>query len=640
MRHCATACAPGPAAWWIALLLLATGLVSAQTVPLEWRRAGNTLVSAGLADPASGGVARVWYSAGGGTLYARTATGNVFERSESDEDGGWRRSRAAAPVTVSLLAGELIPERGAKMLEAGSGVRYAWAASIFRSADEGRSWDNTSRYRGASLIGEGLADLAVSPSNPEEITAATASGVWRSADGGLSWSGMNDGLPNLPLRRLLSVRPLRAELFFQEASRSGEAVWQAAAGREGAWRPTAPDMLDAEALRRRGFEQMLREQAPGSAVTADASAGDWIYAASAGRIWVSADRGRSWRVSPVPGPANVTRLLTFAQEPRTALAVLATDTGSRVARTVNGGLFWDDVTSDLPASAVGGIAADFESGAVYAATAAGLYYAQMDLLRAAPAPSWRPIGDLLPASPAVDVMLDAGGSQLYVALEGDGVWAALAPHRFRDPRLVNAADRSTRAAAPGTLLSVLGALVSRARAGSLNVPVLAASGGESQIQVPFEVSGSQLDLQLTPADAGAPLSLSLPLRAASPAIFVDPDGAPMVLDADRGVLLDAGSPARAGSRIQILATGLGRVTPEWPTGLAAPADSPPRVAAAVRAMVDRVPVVVTKATLAPGYIGFYVVEVQLPDVVNNGPAELAIETGGQSSAAVTLHLVQ
>jgi uncharacterized protein (TIGR03437 family) len=112
----------------------------------------------------------------------------------------------------------------------------------------------------------------------------------------------------------------------------------------------------------------------------------------------------------------------------------------------------------------------------------------------------------------------------------------------------------------------------------------------------------------------------------------------MVLDADRGILLDAMTPARSGSRIQILATGLGRVQPEWPTGMAAPLESPPKVVAPVRVYLDRAPVEVTRATLAPGYIGFYLVEVRLPEIVNQGPAELYLEADGQPSNRVSVYL--
>jgi uncharacterized protein (TIGR03437 family) len=98
------------------------------------------------------------------------------------------------------------------------------------------------------------------------------------------------------------------------------------------------------------------------------------------------------------------------------------------------------------------------------------------------------------------------------------------------------------------------------------------------------------------------------------------------------------SPARSGARVQILAAGLGRVRPDWPTGLAAPIDNPPQVVADLRAYLDRLPLAVKRATLAPGYIGFYLVEVELPDVVNIGPADLYIEAGGQASNHVQAYL--
>ena len=46
----------------------------------------------------------------------------------------------------------------------------------------------------------------------------------------------------------------------------------------------------------------------------------------------------------------------------------------------------------------------------------------------------------------------------------------------------------------------------------------------------------------------------------------------------------------------------------------------------------------TRATLAPGYIGFYLVEVQLPEIVNAGPAELYMEAGAQPSNRVRIYL--
>jgi len=87
-----------------------------------------------------------------------------------------------------------------------------------------------------------------------------------------------------------------------------------------------------------------------------------------------------------------------------------------------------------------------------------------------------------------------------------------------------------------------------------------------------------------------------------------------------GLLLDASRPARPNMRVQTPATGLGRVTPDFPAGVAAPLSNPPRVNAAIHAWLDRGPLDVAEATLAAGCAGMYVVEVRLPAIVNAGPA--------------------
>jgi uncharacterized protein (TIGR03437 family) len=58
----------------------------------------------------------------------------------------------------------------------------------------------------------------------------------------------------------------------------------------------------------------------------------------------------------------------------------------------------------------------------------------------------------------------------------------------------------------------------------------------------------------------------------------------------------------------------------------------------VKAYLDRAPVEVTRATLAPGYIGLYLIELQLPALVNAGPSELYITANGQDSNRVRVYL--
>lgn len=555
---------------------------------------------------------------------ARLPSGRVVETADFER---WQASQAVPPRQIGT-AEETAPEPEATGVTAAApGRRYAWRRAVHRSDDDGKSWVNVTHHRGRSILGAPLLDLAVSPVDPDELVLSTGSGVWRSLDGGLTWSGLNDALPNLPARKILAVRPVRVQLDTGEAEwRPGQPAWQVLA---------AGDGPGEEQLRSRLAEVL------GGAVSAAHASGDWLYGGLAGRLMASSDRGRTWQSFGVPEASVVTAIVALREDPRVALASLAPgddeSRSARVLRTTNGGLFWDDLTANLPAGPVYGITADFETGAIYAATGQGVFGTYGELRAAGPATLWQRLTGSLPEGPALDVRLDEAGNQIYVLMEGTGVFSAMAPHRWLRPRLVNAADRTNRPAAPGGLLSVLGSRVTSVRAGNLEVPVLAATDGESQIQIPFEVRGESVSLAL---NGGALRNMTMPLRPVSPAIFVDREGAPMILDADKGVLLEPGTPARAGTRIQILAAGMGRVNPDWPTGTPAPATQPPEVVAPVRVYLDRVPLAVTRATLAPGFVGLYLIEVHLPEIVNNGPAELFLESGGQSSRRVSLWLLQ
>jgi uncharacterized protein (TIGR03437 family) len=59
----------------------------------------------------------------------------------------------------------------------------------------------------------------------------------------------------------------------------------------------------------------------------------------------------------------------------------------------------------------------------------------------------------------------------------------------------------------------------------------------------------------------------------------------------------------------------------------------------VTAWLDGAPVQVThRAVLAPGLIGYYLVEIEIPSSVNYGPGELYIETDGQQSNHVRVYI--
>jgi uncharacterized protein (TIGR03437 family) len=250
------------------------------------------------------------------------------------------------------------------------------------------------------------------------------------------------------------------------------------------------------------------------------------------------------------------------------------------------------------------------------------------------APQWSQVAGL-PAGRVVDVSLDAGETQLWAAIEGLGLYAGLAPHRALDPKVVSAADWMSHAAAPGALFSVRGARVSQATAGGMNVPVLAARDNESELQFPFNMTGTSVALVVNGPQGQRQFS-AITLQPTAPAIL-EINGQPQLEDADRGEMLDIMHLAHSRMRVRIYASGLGKVRPDWEAGVEAPVDNPPSVVAPVVAYLNGEQIEVSRAVLAPMLKGWYWVEVELPALLDSGMADLYLRVGGQDSNHVRLY---
>lgn len=601
----------------LVLGIVAAFPAAAQTAT-AWKHVAGTTIDEGLAGPASGPVDSVWYAPGGRALLARTQSGRIFEiGGENSAIANWRLNTAGAPsqppANLEAFA-ETLPEPGAK-IQSVSGRLYAAAPSnLYESEDNGQTWVNLTGFNNRSILGGGFTALAVSPADPQELTAANRFGVWRSLDGGLSWRALNEDLPNLPVRKLIG----RGMILLADG--------EAAEAAQGLWKPVAA--ADPELALRARFGAALHTDLSAAAesdAVAYAGTGD-------GRLLVSQDGGSTWGAASAATGSPIARIWVDGESAGVALAA----SGSRLFRTVNAGLFWDDVTGALPPGEIHGIAADRAAGVVYLATDAGVYGAKLSLNDAgAAAPSWASISRDLPAAPAWDVALNPDNT-MTVALDGYGVFESPAPYRSRGVRLVSGADLTERAAAPGSLVSVLGANVATAKNDGIAYPVLAASNESSQLQVPFEATPGTYSLALQGANDR--WTVPLTVKDAAPAIFVDADGSPLVLDAESGLVLDSKVPIYAGSSVEILATGLGKVTPAWPTGVPAPVDSPPTVNANVTAFLDGQQIEVTRAVLAPDYVGYYLIRLRIPSIVNRGANEFRIVMNGEESNKVKLYL--
>jgi uncharacterized protein (TIGR03437 family) len=589
-------------------LLAATVSLAAQT---NWRKVGGTTFEAGLAAPATGAVASVWFSPDGGKLYAHTISGNTWETADFET---WSKAVAPSPHPNNAVAGLRAPE-SARGIAGPGGILYALGANLLRSEDNGRTWVNLTGYRGQSVIGVGQNDLAVNPRDPQFVVVANAWGVWSSHDGGMSWLGLNDNLPNLSISEIQSVgNGIRATLFGLGNSLLAPAT--------ATWEPLGG-----------GPDYSAISKTLSAAITAVAVVGDTAYAGSNdGRIWVSRDRQATWTVSPNQAGGAIERI--FADPTAANIAFVASSGTSRsILRTINSGQFWDDITGVLSENPAHGVAADRATGAIYVATDRGVFLARADLNALGTVSTWTALSGL-PDTAARDVKL--AGTHLFAATEGYGLYSASTPLLTGTVRLVSAADLNERPAAPGALFSLVGGKIQSARAGDLNVPVLASADEESQIQVPFEATGAQLSLSLV--GAASSRTMTLPLRAVSPAIFLNRNETPILMDADTGLMLEPKLSLRPHSRIQLLATGLGKTTPNWPTAVPAPAENPPAVAASVQVFLGGRPIDVTRATLAPGYVGLYLIEVELPSILDAGAAELYLSVDAVESNHVRVYL--
>ena len=595
----------------LALLLVATGtfvsLSFAQVSQgqISWSHVGGTAVASGLAGRAGGAVRGVWYSADGARLFVRTATGRIFETADLER---WQLNRD-----------EVLPLNPGASQVSGGRIYSLRGGNLFSSSTGGKVWINLTGFNGQSVVGGGANVLAENPRNSQELTIGNASGLWRSADGGLTWQGLNDGLPNLPLARLLTPRTALLQ--------DGSAITVEA----GTWVPTEVSPVEGE-LRLKAA-QKLGTAVSVVAMSVTAQQDSVAYAGTPdGRLFASHDGGATWLESPRAASGLVSRIWLDNDRADVALAIA----GNRLFRTINGGGFWDDVTGSMPEMQLRSVTADRSASVLYAATDRGVFTAKLSLNDAgASAGNWASVSQDLPSGPAVDVHYNVDGT-LTAALEGYGVFEAAAPHRTRAVRLLNGADLTVRPAAPGSLVSVVGAELLTARSGEMLYPVLGASSSGTQLQVPFESGVGIVTLAL---ESGSDRwTLPLTVKESAPALFVDSDGSPLVLDADSGLVIDPRTALHAGARVQLLATGLGKVNPDWPTGVPAPLDSPPAVRGSVSAFLDGVPVEVTRATLAPGYVGYYTVELQLPKFVNRGASELVLTMNAEQSNKVKLYL--
>ena len=190
------------------------------------------------------------------------------------------------------------------------------------------------------------------------------------------------------------------------------------------------------------------------------------------------------------------------------------------------------------------------------------------------------------------------------------------------------------------------------RFGDLQVPLFYGSAGQVNAQIPWELAAidevgviTDPQSQLT-ASIGGQTSAAQTVNLApfDPGIFstnAQGTGQGAILDTSYR-LVDASNPANPGiTYIQIYCTGLGQVTNTPRTGYPALADPLSATPTTPIVTVGGASAPVTFSGLAPGYVGLYQVNAQVPAGVPGGAAvPVTISMEGATSNTVTIAVAQ
>jgi uncharacterized protein (TIGR03437 family) len=227
--------------------------------------------------------------------------------------------------------------------------------------------------------------------------------------------------------------------------------------------------------------------------------------------------------------------------------------------------------------------------------------------------------------------------------------------------ILNAASYAVgTAVAPGSIVAVYGSFplnspsmtpgapwptslggLSMQFSGGTKAPLYYVSGGQVNLLVPWELANqSQTSLTATVNSQSSP-SQTVSLSTFSPGIFSmngQGTGQGAIVDALSGRLLDSSNPAIVGSTyVSIYCTGLGPVTNQPSSGAASPSGPLAATPTTPTVTIGGAKAQVLFSGLAPGWVGEYQVNAQVPPTSSTGSAvPVTISIGGVTSNTVTI----
>lgn len=318
------------------------------------------------------------------TVYAGTR-GGLFK--SADGGGTWRS------LNVARSGIDEDSSVGGVAIDPVTNDIYAGAGSIFRSRDQGQSWqdiggplfhtgagtpiagdfvfdprDHGVIYCGTSvavfkttdgggtwnpIMAGDIRAIVINPASPETLYAATRLGIFKTSDGGASWtlaiSGLRfelvPGIPQVPAVNALAIDPNDPAILYAGAATGGMFI-----STDGAdtWAPLNNGIpVVPNSSVNVGIDALAISRSDSATLYAAASHGT-------GHIFKSTDAGDSWRMASTGVVGTAVTTLAISSETPSAVYAGITFQGG-VSKTVNKGTSWNEASNGLSSGASFGL---------------------------------------------------------------------------------------------------------------------------------------------------------------------------------------------------------------------------------------------------------------------------------------------
>jgi uncharacterized protein (TIGR03437 family) len=182
--------------------------------------------------------------------------------------------------------------------------------------------------------------------------------------------------------------------------------------------------------------------------------------------------------------------------------------------------------------------------------------------------------------------------------------------------------------------------------GGANVPLFFVSSGQINFQVPYFNNTGPVPTNLTITEGTLSTTITVSVTPYAPGLYtINAQGtgqASAIIAGASTIAAPSGAfpgsrPAQKGEFVSLYCTGLGAVTHRPALGAPSPSNPLATTAATPTVTVGGVNASVTFSGLAPGYVGLYQVNIQVPATAPSGPAvPVILSIGGVTANTVTL----